>query len=587
MNKINCDILKKNERIPKMYYADLIYENGSKNRITAETRKTDYGFSAKIPRDTLEKGIDYVNFMPDFGSAEEGSGGYMVAPRGGPYVNSTYMLCKFNEHKDGEQIVEDSAIALFGVKKNDLCFAAIVDGMRLDYDTVLGKKDGKYYIYPRFKLDGELPCEDISVQYHILDLSSEYSDMARAYRNYRLARGECVPLRERIKNNPCLEYAANAMNVRIRLGMKPLPTPVMEQTPETEPPMCVCCTFGRMKDLIDEFKRQGIDRAEFCLIGWNRKGHDGRYPSMFPVEPSLGGEEALRDLIKYGQENGYQMTCHSNSSDAYSVSEMWNRDDILRLKNGDISVDPNPWSGGRMYQLCPEIAEKQAEALLPKIADLGFYGVHYIDVLSLHPPRKCYSEKHPLTKAKSAECNKRIMRLTKKLMGGFSSEGGYDTNIGELDFALVVHPMPEQITTEFCDRVIPLWELVYHGIVLHNTSWQTSVYVCGEKNNGYYRSMLKNIEFGGRPVAYFHMGFRGHPEDLYNGLNTADNTSMAKSVEKIRHMYDYYKELSRLQFEFMENHRELSDGVFESEYSDGTTVTVDYNNLDYRVEKQG
>ena len=68
-------IYLKNERIPKMYYADLIYENGSKNRIIAETRKTDYGFSVKIPRDALEKGIDYVNFMPDFGSAEEGSGG--------------------------------------------------------------------------------------------------------------------------------------------------------------------------------------------------------------------------------------------------------------------------------------------------------------------------------------------------------------------------------------------------------------------------------------------------------------------------------------------------------------------------------
>ncbi len=570
-----------------MYYADLIYENGTKERITLETQQTEYGIYAHISKEALGSGIEYINFMPEFGSEEEGKPGYMVAPRGGPYVNSTYMLCRFKGHKDGEQVIEDSAIALFGVKKSDLCFAAIVEGMRLDYDTIIGKKNGRYYIYPRFKLDGDCPYEDISVRYHILDTSAEYSDMARCYRNYRLGRGDCVPLKERIKDNPYLEYAANAMNVRIRLGMKPIPTPVMEQTPETEPPMCVCCTFGRMKDLIDEFKRQGIDRAEFCIIGWNHKGHDGRYPAMFPVEPSLGGEEALRSLIKYGQENGYQMTCHSNSSDAYSVSEMWNRDDILQLKNGEISVDPNPWSGGRMYQLCPKIAEAQAQKLLPKIAELGFRGVHYIDVLSLHPPRKCYSKKHPLTKAESAECNRKIMKLSKKLMGGFSSEGGYDTNIGELDFALVVHPTRKQITTEFCDRVIPLWELVYHGIVLHNTSWETSAYVCGEKNREYYRSVLKNIEFGGRPVAYFHNGFSGHPEDLYNGLNTADNTSMAKSVENIKHMYDYYKKLSYLQFEFMEDHREISDGVFETKYSDGTRIITDYNNLEYKIEKRG
>ena len=43
-------------------------------------------------------------------------------------------------------------------------------------------------------------------------------------------------------------------------------------------------------------------------------------------------------------------------------------------------------------------AEKQAEELLPKIADLGFRGIHYIDVISLHPPRKCYSKKHFINK---------------------------------------------------------------------------------------------------------------------------------------------------------------------------------------------
>ena len=60
---------------------------------------------------------------------------------------------------------------------------------------------------------------------------------------------------------------------------------------------------------------------------------------------------------------------------------------------------------------------------------------------------------------------------------------------------------------------------------------------------------------------------------------------MAKSVENIKHMYDYYKKLSYLQLEFMEDHREISDGVFETRYSDGTSIITDYNKLEYKIEK--
>ena len=45
---------------------------------------------------------------------------------------------------------------------------------------------------------------------------------------------------------------------------------------------------------IKEFKSQGIDKAEFCLVGWNVSGHDGRFPQLSPVEERLGGEKKLR-----------------------------------------------------------------------------------------------------------------------------------------------------------------------------------------------------------------------------------------------------------------------------------------------------
>lgn len=569
------------------YYADIYdRENNFIKRLDVEITKNGDMFLATLKKEDIPKDTYNVNFMPEFENASAEEKGYMVAPRGGPYVKNSYMMCCFREQADYEHVVEDSAIALFGVKKEEYAFAGIVTGMRLDYDTIVGVKNNIHYIYPRFKLDGEGAYEDISVEYHFIKKEdADYSDIAKVYRKYQLDRGACVPLKERIVDNPQLKYAAEAMNVRIRLGMKPLPTPVMEQTLENEPEMVISCSFDRMKDLIDEFKRQGIKRAEFCLIGWNLKGHDGRYPEMFPVEESLGGEEKLRELIKYAQNNGYQITCHSNSSDAYTISSMWNEDDIIELKNGEISVDPNPWSGGRMYQLCPSVAEKQSAELLPKIADLGFKGIHYIDVITLAAPRKCYSKKHFLNKKQSVAINDRIMKLAKKLFGGFSSEGAYDVNIGNLDYALLVHSRTIGADIPICDRVIPLWELVYHGIVLHNTSWETASYNANGEDSETQKRRLKNIEFGGRPQCYIHHQFHGHREQIKLGYTTETDELMAKSVSRMKELYDDYEKLSYLQYEFMEKHKEITENVFETTYSDGTKIIVDYNNETYRLEK--
>lgn len=570
-----------------VFYANIYDKNNILIKKTdVRIRKNEDSFVAVIKKEDITEEVYNIDFLPEFENASADEKGYMVAPRGGPYVKNSYMMCCFRNQNDFEHVVEDSAIALFGIKREAYAIAAIVTGMRCDYDTIVGVKENIHYIYPRFKLDGEGAYEDICVEYHYIKKEdADYCDIAKIYRKYQLDRGACVPLKERIKNNSYLKYASEAMNVRIRLGMKPLPTPVMEQTLENEPEMVISCTFDRMKELIDEFKNQGIKKAEFCLIGWNLKGHDGRYPEMFPVEESLGGEGKLRELIKYAQSEGYQIACHSNSSDAYSISSMWNKDDIIELKNGEISVDPNPWSGGRMYQLCPSVAEKQATELLPKIADLGFKGIHYIDVISLHPPRKCYSKKHFINKKQSVEINDRIMKLTKELFGGFSSEGAYDVNIGNLDYALLVHSKTFESDIPICDRVIPLWELVYHGIVLHNTSWETASYNANGKDENTEKRRLKNIEFGGRPQCYIHHHFHGHEEQRKLGYTTETDELMRESVKRMKELYDDYEKLYFLQYEFMEKHEEIAENVFSITYSDGTKVTVDYNKETYKIEK--
>ena len=49
---------------------------------------------------------------------------------------------------------------------------------------------------------------------------------------------------------------------------------------------------------------------------------------------------------------------------------------------------------------------------------------------------------------------------------------------------------------------------------------------------------------------------------------------------------DAYRELAYLQYEFMEEHKEIAPNVFAVTYSDGSIVTVDYNQKTYTLKKE-
>ena len=529
-----------------------------------------------ISKETDGSLIDKIDFEYIENIACDGDEGYFVIPNDG-------ILCTFKGHSDGEYISDRYEMPIFGVKTNKQCFVAVVSGMAYNYYLVNGCKDGKYYIYPRFNIDGDEFYEDIVVTYYWLKGGdANYSGMARKYREYQLGRGECTPIKERIKYNKALEYSKDAVMVRIRLGWKPCPTPVMHQTVENEPEMITACSFQRVGEIIDEFKAQGIEKAEICLVGWNTKGHDGRWPQCFPVCEELGGEQALRDLIKKAQDMGYHIVCHSNSTDTYEISEMWDENDLVVNKDGSLPED-DPWSAGKMYWICPEIALKQAKEILPKIADLGFKGLHYIDVLNIVMPRKCYNERHKLNVGRTIEINREIMKLAGELFGGYSSEGGYDFGAKYQDYALNLCHFGDKSPNPFFDEYIPIWPLVYHGIILSNANmYETLNFPVYEGS----KALLRTIEYGSRPSYYFYWQFTGNwQEKAPWDLICSNDEELKYSTSMVREGEELCRKLSYLQTEFMESHEKLSDGIYCTTYSDGTKITVDYNKNTYKVEK--
>jgi hypothetical protein len=150
---------------------------------------------------------------------------------------------------------------------------------------------------------------------------------------------------------------------------------------------------------------------------------------------ALGGEEELIKTIKHVQSLGYKITCHTNTADHYEIASTFRGKDLAKRRDGSTYSHGN-WAGGQSFASCPETQLRYAKEDLPKIAALGFKGLHYIDCLSICKPDPCFDEEHPVTVGEAIRYYGKIMALSTEYIGGFSSEGCVDSTHGALDFSL-------------------------------------------------------------------------------------------------------------------------------------------------------
>lgn len=501
-----------------------------------------------IDKSDILPGTKYIEITDERFDCTIGDTGYYVVADSNS--RGSY-LCRFTAHNDCETVLKQNLMPIFGIKQKRFCALGIVKTLSQSFYVVISVKDGKYHLKLRFEITDFGINENIIFSLHMLEQSDTYIEMAKKYREYQLKSGMCIPLKERVKNNEYLRYAVESPEIRVRLAWKPAPPKILEQDAENEPDIHIACTFERVKDLIDELKRQGVDKAQICLVGWNKSGHDGRYPQLFPVEEKLGGEAKLRELIGYAQRNGYQIVCHTNSTDCYSIADSFSKDIVCKKSTGELSINDTAWSGGRMYNMCPVKALEYAKDDLTKVAELGFRGTHYIDVMSVVPLRECYDKNHPADKKMTLKCYEEIMKLCHDKFGGFASEGAFDFAAKYLDYALYVSW--GECDNDLMNEEIPLFEIVYHGIVLYNPS--TATVNASIKGSDAVEKLKK---YGGRPTFYIYSKFmEGSETDDWLGsddLVIDTEEQLRYTVSKINELYTYYKSECHMQYEFMNSY---------------------------------
>ncbi len=564
-----------------MFFAEIMLQNGERHRMEVLTQEKKGGLIATLPAETLPEKIEEIRFLPEYFTASVGDEGYFVFP-GESFAGT--LLTHFTPREDDEFSAPYAHMACFGIRKNKKACLGIVTGMQHYFGLRTGVKNGKYYLYPVFPMHGEAVYEDIRIEYYHIN-NGDYSDMARIYREYQLTRGGCVPLAERIKTNAALQAAAEAPEIRIRQGWKPVPSPIEYQTPENEPPMHVACTFDRAGDIIDAMQKAGLKGGEICLVGWNIGGHDGRFPQIFPADERLGGQEGLDRLIKKAHDAGVNIVCHTSSTAAYKIADCWDEEYLVKLQDGSLLKRPYCWGGGRPHKICPQRQYERFDCSdLPALEKMGFSGIHYIDVMTILPLVSCFDENHPVNHKDTAAWYRKTMDLCRETMGGFASEGAYDFAASSLDYCMYTNfHVLDQNWPKMFDEAIPFWQLVYHGIILYNPCTDTLNYAVKPTTN-----RLKFFEYGGRPLIVYYANFAKN--NNWMGLEDFlcdDQEQLDISIENLKKMYADYEALRDVRYAFMDKHEKITNGVYETTYSNGVRIRVDYNTEKAEIIRNG
>lgn len=519
--------------------------------------------------------------LPELGSAAIGDEGFYMLPRN--IEMSGDPLVRFIQREDNHFCYDKAILSLYGIKTpNITALIRLERTYKYWFDIIL--KNGIYNVMPHFDFTvNDKVYDDIRLELVLFGKEDGYAQMAVYERELRLKRKETPNLKEKCKRE-AVEYARKYPLIRIRMGWKPSPSVIRHQSIENEPEMFVACSFERVCDIADQLKLKGVEGAELQLVGWNISGHDGRFPQLMPPDHRLGGLDGLKKCIEHVKKLGYRISLHTNTIDAVEIANCFDWNDICVQNGGYLQM--GHYSGGLAYHVCPIKQLKNAKRDLPELSKLGLNGLHFTDVISIALPDTCTSEDHPCNQTQGISAFRENMSYTSELFGGFSSEGSFDFAVGDLDFALYVcfGDGFGKKTRPFCESTIPLFELIYHGILLYNPSSPTVNYPIKDE-----ATRLRFFMNGGRPSFYFFSRFRSGGASNWMGatdLTSTTDEELSSAAERIALACKEYSDLKLddRQLIHMCDYEVLGNGLEVATYEDGAKMVGNFSDKELYYE---
>ena len=553
-----------------------------------EIAETELLRTARLPRESIREygtcRLRSITLLPSRHAASEGENAAFLLPcdlgvlcKTAGKAPAEYTLPGFCAKQWPPYVMSTLTTVLL---KGKSAQSMIVDGAEfhaeLRFRTNWGE-NGEYSISTGFRLR-ETPSDPLPEESPSLRIRTFPEGLAALLTDCRknlMLRKQFISLAEKAAKSPEIAESARSICIRMRMATKPVPSPVPEQTPENEPEVRVLMTFDDAIRIAEECAAQGIEHLDFTFVGWNRGGHDGAFPQLFPVEEKIGGEEAMVRAIRHIQSLGYRVGVHDNYIDTYTLADNLDRSDWMFDSAGN-PVTGECWGGGRAHICCPERAWKHyLPENLARMKHFGLNGAYYVDVLSLLNLRPCCNPAHPLTLEQAVGFYKKILKAQHDFTGVSMSEGIREWSMPEVDRAYAIGNTPAaHQELPFADEGYPLVPLLFHGFVLYNACRTT---INARPGTDLY---LQNIAAGGLPLIYFYQRFRLCTDPLNSGnddFTVSPPEMLRQEAATLKRIAEDTKRISPLQTVFLSGFSRLSPTFTRTEFEDGSSLYVNWS----------
>jgi hypothetical protein len=370
-------------------------------------------------------------------------------------------------------------------------------------------------------------------------------------------------LAQRAAESPECAYQQGAYTMKLFHGMQ-LQGIMTGQTdnPEQELLYKRVLSFKQAEEGLRKLKAAGVERAYLQSVGWNPKGHDGAWPTDFPIDRRLGGEAGLRALIGTARELGFHITTHLNCAAAFCKSPDFASDRVIH----DIWGQPKIigfWGGGvKSTHWGLALPEGFLEGRMHPLKELGFNGMQYLDGIG----NPLYVNYHPVNgggRRDHAAGINRYLDTARRIFGAVATECGFLYCAAHADAlcAPYYHPFsPWPLTrtdwpiVNLIDRQVPVWQLAMHDLVTleqQGVGWKQAM-------NGVLFGRVMRDEWAGDP------GFFPVLDDV--------------RVAQIKAIYDLVTVgHGHLVTQRLTHWEALADQVEQTRFEDGTEVVADFH----------
>lgn len=371
-------------------------------------------------------------------------------------------------------------------------------------------------------------------------------------------------LTERAEESPEVAYMMNAYIMKLLHGVENFGYMMDGQKALNPGSFQKYMTFSEASVALRKLKKAGVDRILTQCTGWNARGHDGLYPLRFPIEERLGGESGFRQMVRDGQELGYQIQVHDNFIMLNLAAPGFDRDHAIMDIYGEPLIHGR-WAGGLEASAWPlALPPERIEGHMRKMQALGLKGMFYVDYMQ-QPLEVNYHPKFGGPRSDCAAGQLSILNAAKSVFGSCGTEFGFLPCAVAADH---ISTCGSAFHLDMCDpawpvsalidrkQVVPVWEMAMSGLVALEA-----------RDGPSWSNVMRCVLFGGIP--------RDEWAIRPGVMPLLDDARIAAQ----KHTYD----ITIGQFGHLKRHQitrfsQSADSVMETQFSDGTEVTADFDN---------